>query len=167
MDLEITEYDLGVKTLLLKTNHDERGNVSEIFRTDWLDFFEGKIPQQTNLSKSKPGVIRAWHKHNRNQIDYFIVTKGTMKICITDKDFTSETGPKFVEIIANESELKIIKIPGHFWHGTKTLGKKDSEAVYFISNLYDYDNPDEERLNWDDPSFIDPRSKSPYNWNDD
>lgn len=167
MDLKIKNYDLGVKTLIPKINHDERGFVTEIFRSDWFDFFDGIIPKQMNLSSSKPGVIRAWHRHNRNQIDYFLVKKGKMKICIYDGNKESKTFGTLVEVIADDKELKIVKVPGHFWHGTKTLSDINSETIYFLTNLYDYQNPDEERLNWNDSSIIDPRTKSPYDWNSD
>ena len=39
----------------------------------------------------------------------------------------------------------MIRVPGHYWHGTKTVGTEDSVIVYFINKLYDYKNPDEER----------------------
>ena len=73
MTLEIQDYDLGVKTLKPKINSDDRGFVTEIFRTDWIEFFDGIIPKQINLSDSKPGTIRAWHRHARSQTDYFLV----------------------------------------------------------------------------------------------
>ena len=47
MTLEIQDYDLGVKTLKPKINSDDRGFVTEVFRTDWAEFFDGIIP---NLS---------------------------------------------------------------------------------------------------------------------
>mgnify|MGYP003300136121 CR=1 FL=1 len=31
--------------------------------------------------------------------------------------------------------------------------------------LYNYENPDEERLDWNDPSIIDPTTQKPYDWN--
>ena len=167
MELNIINYDLGVKTLTPKINYDDRGFVTEIFRSDWIDFFEDVIPKQINLSKSDPGVIRAWHRHNRNQTDYFMVTKGKMKICIYDGDKNSKTFGKLVEIIAGDDELKIVKVPGHFWHGTKTVSDIPSETIYFLTNLYDYENPDEQRLDFNDSSIIDPRTKKTYDWNFD
>ena len=165
VDLEIKNYDLGVQVLFPKTNNDERGFVTEIFRNDWGGFFGQNKPNQINISKSNPGVIRAWHRHKRNQVDFFTVLKGTMKICIYDNNEESKTFGKLVEIIASEDKLQIIKVPGHFWHGTKTIGNQPSYTVYFINNLYNYENPDEERISWNDPSIIDPRTKSPYDWN--
>ena len=165
MELNIKNYELGVKTLIPNVNYDERGFVTEIFRSDWIEFFDGIIPKQVNLSSSKPGVIRAWHRHNRNQIDYFLVKKGKMKICIYDGNKESKTFGALVEISAGEDEFKIVKVPGHFWHGTKTISDTPSETIYFLTNLYNYENPDEERLDWNDPSIIDPKTKKPYKWN--
>ena len=164
MTLEIQDYDLGVKTLKPKINSDDRGFVTEVFRTDWAEFFDGIIPKQLNLSDSKPGTIRAWHKHTRNQTDYFLVKKGKVKICIFDGEKESKTFGKLVEIVVSGDEFKIVKVPGHFWHGTKTLSDIPSETIYFLTNLYDYDNPDEERLDWNDPSIIDPKTQKPYDW---
>ena len=164
MTLEIQDYDLGVKTLKPKINSDDRGFVTEVFRTDWAEFFDGIIPKQINLSDSKPGTIRAWHKHTRNQTDYFLVKKGKVKICIYDGEKESKTFGKLVEIVVSGDEFKIVKVPGHFWHGTKTLSDTPSETIYFLTNLYDYENPDEERLDWNDPSIIDPKTQKPYDW---
>jgi len=163
--LDIKSYDLGVKTLTPKINFDERGFVSEVFRSDWKEFFDGKFPEQINISKSNSNVIRAWHKHNRNQTDYFIVQEGKMKICAYDGNKESSTYGKLVEIEASGEKLQIIKIPGHLWHGTKTISDEPSITIYFLTNLYDYSNPDEERINWNDSLIIDPRTKKPYDWN--
>ena len=160
MVLQIQKYDLDVQTLTLDVKNDDRGYVMEIFRTDWVEFFGKDLPKQMNFSKSKPGVIRAWHKHNRNQIDYFLVQKGKVRICVYDGNKKSNTFGKLVEIDVNGNLPKIIKVPGHFWHGTKNIGTEISETVYFLTNLYDYNNPDEERMNWDDLSIIDPRTQN-------
>jgi len=165
MSLDIKNYDLGIKVLTPSQNIDERGFVSEVLRSDWKEFFDGGFPQQINVSKSYPGVIRAWHKHSRKQVDYFMVQEGKMKICVYDGHMDSKSFGKLVELIVSEEKLQIIKVPGHFWHGTKTISKEPSVTIYFINNLYNYKNPDEERLPWNDSSIIDPRTKKPYDWN--
>jgi len=165
MELEIKNYDLGVQVLTPKINNDERGFVSEIFRSDWNGFFGKDKPNQINVSQSLPGIVRAWHRHLRNQIDFFTVLKGTVKICVYDNDKESKTFGNLVEIISSDEKLQIVKVPGHFWHGTKTIGNESSYTVYFLNNLYNYENPDEERISWDDSSIIDPKTKKPYDWN--
>ncbi len=167
MSLKIENLDLGVQIFSPQINLDERGFVTEIFRSDWLDFFDKSLPKQVNFSKSKPGVIRAWHRHNRNQTDYFMVTKGKMKICVYDGDEKSKTFGTLLEVFATGDDLKIIKVPGNFWHGTKTISSIPSETIYFLTNLYDYENPDEERMDWDNSTVINPKTKNPYDWNVD
>jgi len=155
----------GVKVLTIDRFVDERGFFSEVFRNDWKEFFDGEIPKQTNLSKSYPGIIRAWHRHEKNQVDYFLVIKGAMKISAFDGEKNSNTFGKLVEITTSEDELKLIRIPGKYWHGTKTISNEPSLTVYFVNNLYDYDNPDEQRKPWDSSDIIDPQTKKPFDWN--
>ena len=69
-------------------------------------------------------------------------------------------------ITLNTKKPEGVMIPGHLWHGTKNIGTETSEIIYFINNLYDYDNPDEERKDFDDPSIINPISQKPFNWNE-
>lgn len=144
---------------------DERGYFAEIMREDWLEIFEGEGTVQANLSMSYPGIIRAWHRHAKGQIDYFIVLKGSVKIVAYDDEENSPTRGKLVEVVASEERLQIVKSPGQYWHGTKTVGNKPSLTLYFVNKLYDYDNPDEERRSWNDPRIIDPRTNTPYEWN--
>jgi len=59
----------GVKTYDIKKSPDERGFFSEILRQDWKDLLENEWITQTNLSYSYPGIIRAWHRHLRGQVD--------------------------------------------------------------------------------------------------
>ena len=150
----------GVKVFELKKIPDERGFFAEILRKDWREILGDEWIVQANLSYSYPGVIRAWHRHKRGQIDYFIVLQGAMRICAYD-DQTKQLD----EIVSTEHKLQIVRIPGHYWHGTKTIGYKPSLTLYFVTRLYDYANPDEERRPWNDPSIIDPKTGKPYDWN--
>ena len=121
-----------------------------------------------NLSYSYPGIVRAWHRHLRGQVDYFLVLKGVMKICAYD----AETR-KMVEIVASENKPSIVRMPGRYWHGIKTISNEASLTVYFVTKLYDYENPDEQRRPWNDPAIIpgeingrkdDPRVGKPWDW---
>jgi len=150
----------GVKIYELKKFPDERGFFAELLRRDWKEILGDEWMVQANLSFSYPGVIRAWHRHLRGQTDYFIVLQGAMRICAYDE----KTG-QLDEIVASEHKLQIVRIPGHYWHGTKTIGNKPSLTLYFVTRLYDYKDPDEERRPWNDQSIIDPRTQKPYDWN--
>ena len=165
MKPKIEDYGLGIKKIIPNLHYDERGFLGELFRQDWNDIMQNFIPNQFLISQSKPGIIRAWHKHLRNQIDLILVLKGTVKICIYDGDSNSKSFGDLIEINVDSNTPEIIKIPGHLWHGTKNTGVETSETIYFINNLYDYDNPDEERKNFDDASIIDPITQEPFDWN--
>ncbi|MEM4156331.1 MAG: dTDP-4-dehydrorhamnose 3,5-epimerase family protein [Archaeoglobaceae archaeon] len=157
----------GVTIKELKMIPDERGFFAEILRQDWFNESDDWIVQ-ANLSFSYPGTIRAWHRHLRGQIDYFIVVKGAMKICAYE-----EESRRMVEIISDSRKLCLVRIPGHYWHGTKTIGNTPSLTMYFVTKLYDYKSPDEERRPWNDPKIIpleingrkdDPRCNKPWDW---
>lgn len=149
----------GVKVYELKKIPDERGFFAELLRKDWKDLLGDEWIVQANLSYSYPGTVRAWHRHLRGQIDYFIVLKGAMKICVYD-----EKTRQIEKIITSEHKLQAVRVPGHYWHGTKTLGNEPSLTIYFVTRLYKYENPDEERKPWDDPTIVDPKTGQPYDW---
>jgi len=163
------EYALkGVKTYEIKILPDERGFFAEALRQDWKEFLEDEQITQTNLSYSYPNVVRAWHKHTRGQIDHFLVLQGAMKICAYDE----ETG-KMAEIIASDKKPTVVRIPGKYLHGTKTISNEPSLLIYFVNRVYDYKNPDELRRPWDDQSIVpteingktdDPRVGKPWDW---
>ncbi len=136
-----------------------------MLREDWSELLgEDKIVQ-ANLSFSYPGMIRAWHRHNRGQVDYFIVLKGSMKICAYDDKTGSATKGQLDEVVASGERLQVVRIPGHYWHGTKALGHKPSLTIYCVNKLYDLKNPDEERRAWDDLLITESKTGKPYDWN--
>ena len=163
------EYALkGVKVQEINLIPDERGFFAEALRQDWKDLLEEEWIVQANISYSYSNIVRAWHKHERGQVDYFLVLKGAMKICA----YEEETG-KLVEIIASGEKPSIVRIPGKYLHGTKTVSNTPSLTLYFVTRLYDYKSPDEIRRPWNDQTIIpteingrkdDPRVGKPWDW---
>jgi dTDP-4-dehydrorhamnose 3,5-epimerase len=147
----------GIKIFDIKKNIDERGFFCEIFRNDWSALFDEDDIVQVNLSVSYPGMIRAWHRHKRGQVDYFLVLQGALKICAYD-------GNELNEIIVSSEKLQLVRIPGYYWHGFKNISDTKTFAVYFVNKLYDYAAPDEERRPWNDPTIID-KTGAPFDWN--
>jgi dTDP-4-dehydrorhamnose 3,5-epimerase len=155
----------GIKIYDLKTNVDERGFFAELFRQDWKDLLGEDSIVQANLSYSYPGMIRAWHRHSRGQVDYFIVLEGSLKVCAYDDKQGSQTRGQLDEILVAGRKLQVVRVPGHYWHGTKALGDRPALTVYCVNRMYDVKNPDEERRPWNDPAIIDPRTSQSYDWN--
>lgn len=154
----------GIQVHLLKKLVDDRGYFMEALRADWHELLGGDTIVQANLSMSYPGMIRAWHRHLRGQVDYFLVFRGAMRICAYDGASDSPTRGELTEVVASGEVPQLVRIPGHYWHGTMALGAEPSLTMYFTTRLYDYRQPDEERRPWNDPTIVDPRSGRPYDW---
>jgi len=159
----------GIKIKGLKRKLDDRGSFTELMRKDWRDILGENEFVQTNLSVTYPGVIRAWHRHLRGQVDYFIALKGALKICVYDPK-----SKELDEIISTGQEPQIVRVPGKYWHGFKAIGNEPAWLLYFVNKLYDYNDPDEKRRPWNDPKIIpksingrtdEPRVSKPWNWN--
>lgn len=139
---------------------DERGFFTELYRNDWTELFGEDKVVQANMSVSFPGMIRAWHRHERGQVDYFLVLQGTVKICAYD-----EKNGEINEIISSGENPQIVRVPGFYWHGFKNVGDTRSLVVYFVNILYDSHSPDELRRPWNDPTLILSSTGKPYDWN--
>jgi len=159
----------GIKIRQIRRFPDERGFFSEVMRKDWKDLFGEDTVAQTNLSFTYPDVVRAWHRHVKGQTDYFLALRGMIKICAFN-DETQEVN----EVISSAFDLQVVRMPGNYWHGFKALGNEPAMLLYFTTNLYDPENPDEERRPWNDPTLIpkivngnknDTRVGKPWDWN--
>ena len=164
----IKKFDLeGVRTYDVNLMPDERGLFGEVLRQDWSDLVDDWI-SQVSFSHSYPGIVRAWHRHTRGQVDYIIVLKGALKICAYEDE-----SKKLAEVVINSHKMQVVRIPGHYWHGTKCVGGGTAMTLYCMTRLYDYKNPDEERRPWNDPAIIpveingskaDPRANKAWDW---
>ena len=164
----------GVLIKDLKKIVDERGFFSEILRDDWKSLLKEDHIVQFNLSQSYPGIVRAWHRHHRGQVDYFICVVGAIKICVYDDRQDSGTYGELDEIVISSERLRVARIPGILWHGYKAIGTQPVKLLYGVNRFYDYEDPDEERRPWNDPAIIpksingrtdDSRVGKPWNWN--
>jgi dTDP-4-dehydrorhamnose 3,5-epimerase len=158
----------GVIVKPLRRSSDERGSFMEAIRADWSDLMGEDRILQANLSMTYPGVVRAWHRHERGQVDYFVVVRGALKICAYD-----EASGELDEILAAARDPSVIRLPGRYWHGFKAIGNEPAILLYFVNRLYDYESPDEIRRPWDDSTIVpksvngdegDPRVGKPWNW---
>ncbi|MFB6186468.1 MAG: dTDP-4-dehydrorhamnose 3,5-epimerase family protein, partial [Halobacteriaceae archaeon] len=110
----------GVELKDLQINADERGSLTEMWRSDW-DFFE-ESPEMSYFSVSYPGIIRAWHRHERGQVDHFVVPHGKVKVGIYDDRENSSTRGDLDTYVIGEGNMQAIRVPGDCWHGFKVVG---------------------------------------------
>ncbi len=157
----------GIAVRQLRRFPDDRGIFTEIMRSDWDDVFKDEA-RQANYSVTHPGVVRAWHRHERGQVDLFLCLGGSIKICAYD-----DASGELDEVVSCGESLQLVRVPGAFWHGFRALGSEPARLVYFTNRLYDAKRPDELRRPWDDPSVVprsingrsdDPRCGRPWDW---
>ncbi|HKM79041.1 MAG TPA: dTDP-4-dehydrorhamnose 3,5-epimerase family protein [Candidatus Bathyarchaeia archaeon] len=163
----------GVRILDIDLRPDERGFFAEVLREDCQEYLDNDWIAQVNLSYSHPDTVRAWHCHARGQVDHFLALQGAVKVCAYDDQENSSTKGRLVEIILSEKRPQLVRIPGNYWHGTKTVSSTPALVVYFVNRLYDKENPDEQRRPWNDSKLIplaingklnDPRVGKPWDW---
>jgi dTDP-4-dehydrorhamnose 3,5-epimerase len=77
----------GVRTHKLKVIPDERGRLMEILRRD-DELFRGF--GQVYLTTTYPGVVKAWHKHEK-QTDTIACVAGVIKMALYDGRPSSPT----------------------------------------------------------------------------
>jgi dTDP-4-dehydrorhamnose 3,5-epimerase len=123
----------------LTRHEDERGWFAELARASGLP----KPIRQANLARSRQGVIRGLHYHERGQDDLFVCLQGTVRVVVLDR----ETGETFTEDIGDENPVAIY-VPGHHAHGYEAL--TDCLFCYLVTEEYDPASPDEHGVAWDD-----------------
>jgi len=129
----------GVLRIPLHVVEDDRGWFCELRRDSALP----KPMVQTNLSFSRPGVIRALHHHERGQDDLFVALRGTARVVVLDR----ETGDTFCEDIGETNPVAIY-VPGHHAHGFEAL--TELYFCYHVTEEYDPAAPDEHGVPWND-----------------
>jgi len=137
--------DVVVKKLA--RHSDDRGFFMEILRDDdkLLKNFG-----QASMSKSYPGVIKAFHYHER-QDDIWFFPVGNAQVVLYDMRETSPTKGETNVFYLGEDNPQVLVIPIGVAHGYRVLGNEPACIVYFTTESYDPKNPDEKRLEWNDP----------------
>ena len=104
---------------------------------------------QFNYSILYPGIIKAWHRH-KNQDDFFCVLKGNAQFGIFSETPNGEGRlPAPEKHIIGELNPAVVHIKAGEWHGLTAIGDEPVGLLYLVTNLYDPNNPDEERAGWE------------------
>ena len=139
----------GVKVKPLVRHPDDRGFFEEILRDD--DDLLRRFGQ-ASLSMSYPGVIKAFHYHER-QDDLWFFPVGSAQVVLYDGRSASPTKGVTQVLYPGEDNPLLIVIPVGVVHGYRVLGSKPLMIVYFTTESYQPDHPDEKRLAWNDPTI--------------
>lgn len=139
----------GVKFKKLTRHHDERGFFEEIVRDD-----ENIVSNfgQLSASKTNPGVIKAFHYHEK-QDDIWFFPSGNARVVLHDLREDSETNGITETFLMGEDNPSSLMIPAGVAHGYQVLGEEPVVITYLTTKSYDPKNPDEKRLEFDDPKI--------------
>ena len=130
---------LGAVWTPLKVHPDARGWFAEIWRND----LPGSInPRQISMSKTLPGVTKAFHFH-RKQEDLFIPVSGTFRIVLLQTKSPFEA----LSIWWKEGAEGPLRIPAGLAHGYRVEGAGEAKMFYLTSETYS--PKDEGRMEWD------------------
>lgn len=143
----------GVRTKQLRVIPDERGRLMEMLRSD-DELFMGF--GQAYITSAYPGVVKAWHYH-RKQVDSFVAVKGMVKVALYDAREGSPTWGYVNEFFMGEHNPILLQIPNLVYHGFKCISEQEGVVINFPTELYNYEQPDEYRIPYDDPQV-------PYDW---
>ncbi len=140
-------HDVVIKPLV--THADDRGYFREILRDD-----DGLLRRfgQTSMTKTYPGVIKAFHWHKK-QDDLWYVADGMARVVLYDQREESPTYGETQVIYAGEDNPVLILIPVGVAHGYQVLGNKPVLLFYHTTSSYNPDDPDEQRIPYDDPTI--------------
>jgi dTDP-4-dehydrorhamnose 3,5-epimerase len=143
----------GVKTKKLRLIPDERGWLMEVLRNDDQDLF-AKFGQ-VYVSATYPGVVKAWHYH-KHQVDNFACISGMVKLVLMDTRDGSPTKGAVNEFFLGTQQPLLVQVPNLVYHGWKCVSPEVSTVVNVPTEVYQYDDPDEYRL--------EAHGSLPYDW---
>lgn len=143
----------GVRTRRLRVIPDDRGWLMEILRSDDKELFSGF--GQVYVSATYPGVVKAWHYH-KLQLDNFACVSGMVKLVLVDTRPGSPTEGMVNEFVIGALDPMLVQVPKLVYHGWKCIGTEVALVVNTPTEPYNYDEPDEYRL--------EPHGTLPYDW---
>jgi dTDP-4-dehydrorhamnose 3,5-epimerase len=139
----------GVKVKKLIRHVDDRGFFMEILRDD--DELLSRFGQ-ASLSKSYPGVIKAFHYHEE-QDDLWFFPSGNAQVVLHDLRPGSGTKGETNVFYMGEDNPLLLLIPKMVAHGYRVLGNEPATIIYFTTKSYKREKPDEKRIAGDDPAI--------------
>ena len=123
----------GVRLTPLRQILDERGAIMHMLRADAPHFERfGEI----YFSMVNPGVVKAWHIHDRMTLNY-AVPMGSIKMVLYDDRQSSPTKGELMELFIGERNYQLVTVPHGVWNGFKGIGTTPSLVANCASLPHD------------------------------
>jgi dTDP-4-dehydrorhamnose 3,5-epimerase len=126
---------------------DDRGAFMELWRASLTEPLGEERFVQGNLSRSRSGVLRGMHFHQR-QADVWVLLEGRALAATTDlRPLLARTDRAAVSEILSLEPGDVLYLPRRVAHGFWAV--EPVSLIYFVSN--EYDGSDELGFAWNDP----------------
>lgn len=140
-----------IKDLIIKELNkyeDERGWLSEIYRSDELEY----KPSMAYISVTNPGISRGPHEHVYQSDCFVFVGPGNFDLYLWDRREGSETKEEHIKISVGEDNPSMVIVPPGVVHGYKCVGDKPAYSVNFPDKLYKGEGKKEEidEIRWEE-----------------
>jgi dTDP-4-dehydrorhamnose 3,5-epimerase len=137
----------GVIIKKLDKRSDERGWLTEIFRSDEIDY----KPVMSYVSSTKKDVIRGPHEHKFQSDCFVFLGPGNFELHLWDNRENSETKGEYLKIEVGESNPTIVIVPPGVVHGYKCVSKSDAYCINLPDKLYKGEGKKEEvdEIRWE------------------
>jgi dTDP-4-dehydrorhamnose 3,5-epimerase len=143
----------GVNVKRLKIVPDDRGRLMEIMRSD--DKFFKKFGQ-VYMTTARPGVVKAWHFHKKQE-DNFTCVYGKMRLALYDSRKSSPTYGEINDFVISLDDPMLVTIPKNVYHGFKCISDCEAIVINTPTKTYNHETPDEYRLDAYE-------NEIPYDW---
>jgi dTDP-4-dehydrorhamnose 3,5-epimerase len=143
----------GLEIVDLRRFVDDGGNFTELGRLSAglhaaLPGFEVR---QVNYSELEPGVIKAFHVHQRQTDVWFVPPSDRMLLVVVDVRRDSPTSGVIRRVVLGDGASRLVRIPPGVAHGVRNLAPARGRMIYFVDTHFSPapEDTDEGRLPWD------------------
>jgi len=143
----------GVEIAELRRFQDDGGSFTELGRLAGgaHGAFKGFEVKQVNYSEMDPGVIKAFHLHQRQTDVWFVPPSDKMLLVLLDVRAGSATEGQHRRLVLGDGASRLVRIPPGVAHGVRNLGRERGRIIYFVDVQFspEPNDCDEGRLPWD------------------
>ena len=112
----------------------------------FCDVFD-QVTGDINITHAYPGVTTAWHAHERQYDEWFVI-KGALKVGLAIPNGDGSYRSCFISL--SEYDGNVLRIPPGVLHGWRNHTNEEAILMYHISEKYNPGSPDEIRYTIDE-----------------
>jgi len=133
--MEWTEGSIeGVVLERMTRHHDERGWLTELFRTDTTP--AECMPAMGYVSVTRPGVTRGPHEHLEQTDVFGFAGPGNFRVKLWDHRKQSPTRGRSMTVVVGEGNPAVLTVPPGVVHGYTNISDNDAWVMNFPNRLF-------------------------------